>query len=1813
MVKTGFIGILFLSLLLSYTAGSLIDITQPGDPVKGIANNNDWPLNQAPPCGIDDNINTKYLHFRRSTSEITGLCVTPSLSGTPVTGFTVITAEDHSERDPVSFILYGSNTSIDGPYTVIASGTIDELNQPAAFPRNSKIAPILFSNEIIYNHYQILFPDVRNNITANSMQIAELELLGSPDGVPPIVDAGSSQMLILPRAKVTLQPDIQLFGSIVIDDVDFEWQLESGPDEISVEDLIFEPNRYAFGPQVTFPAAGMYVLSLTASTSLHTVSDTMVTIVSESLCPPADLNRDCRVDTADLLIIAEAWLSTQTIFDAPDLDGENDGVGLSDFAILAENWALKGPSVVISEFMAVNSAKYPPGMNEILDEDNDSSDWIELCNVTDHPVNLQGWYLTDDETDLTQWQFPELILQPEEFCIIFASNKNRRTPGEPLHTNFALSSDPEFLALVAPDGHTIVHHYNYYPPQYGLLSYGLAGTNVQTVQLVAPNDPAVAHLPTNDSLGLSWTAVDFNPAGWLTGTTGIGYERDSNPATSFTPWIGLDVGSMYDTGSTAYIRIPFEVDDLTGLRNLVFSIMYDDGFVAYLNGTQIAAANAPAVPAWNSSATDKHNDYDALQYVSFPLSDDVLGYLRKGQNVLAIHGLNENNRSSDFLILPRLDVLQDQSLSIVSLVEAYFPNPTPGTKNSTGQMNLGPLVRNVTNNPTPPSAAEDLVITAEVTQTRRPVSRADMVYRIGFGEEVTVAMQDDGQGADASAQDSIFTAVIPASAYAPGDMIRWYVRAFDSQDIETRAPLYLLEENSPRYFGTVAANPAIQTNLPVFQYFLQDLAAAALVNGPGTRCSVFYLNEFYDNVFIRRRGGNTTNGRKFEFNDAHHFLFDPQYARVDEINLNEKGLDPTYIRPLLSFPTYAEAGVPGSLVAPWHVIRNNNYLDVRIFVEQPDKDFLRREGLDVNGAFYKVYSDLNAELTGDEQVERKKTRLDEDNSDYIALRMGIAPANPNRNIYLFDNVNVPAVISYMAASVLVHENDHTHKNYYLYRDTENTGEWMFIPWDKDLTFGLNNSIPGIIADQDWPSDPLRSPSHPFYGTYYHRKIQGNWNRLFDAIITDPVARQMYLRRLRTLMDTCLQPPGTPANELLYEKQIDEWTDLLANELNSSDYLNNINLMKTQYLQVRRHHLYVNHLHGSTWPDDPAQIPDAQPAQFSLQIGDVDANPASWNQDEEYIEIINPNAFAADISGWTVEDAVEHTFPGGTVIPAGGSLYLTPNALAFRNRATAPTGGQHLFVQGNYKGHLSNWGETITIYDTQRNVAASKTYIGNPTDAQRYLRITEIMYHPLDDEDFIYPDEDYEYLELTNIAAAPLPLDGITFTDGIYYQFPDGLQLGAGEYLLLAKNPAAFALRYTVPQGTQILGGYDGNLSNSGERLKLEDHTHSTILDFTYNDKWYDITDGLGFSLVFCGDLHASPDTWDNKASWRASMFIGGSPGTAEQGLAPNSIVFNELLAHSHGSNDWIELFNKTDLDINISGWFLTDDNSDLTAIRKYEIPAGTVLPKNGYLLFSQETSFGSSSQPAEKRFALSEGGETVYLYSGLDGDVTGYYYTSQKFDASETGVTLGRFEKASLSGGYDFVPMITPTPLAANSGPRIPDIVMTEMMVAPPAGADDEYVELLNRSGSSVILMTLADTEVAEGVTTTEWLPWRINGIGYTFEEYVVLAPGEKIIVARNLAAFDAAYGSILPAGTRVFGPYGGKLDNSGENIQLQIPGDQEWGKNRFYIPIEKVEYSNEAPWPDDLDSGASLTRINAHAYGDDPENWQTASPSPGQ
>ncbi|HUT13754.1 MAG TPA: lamin tail domain-containing protein [Thermoguttaceae bacterium] len=168
---------------------------------------------------------------------------------------------------------------------------------------------------------------------------------------------------------------------------------------------------------------------------------------------------------------------------------------------------LTGNSLVISELLASNSSV-------LADEDGDFSDWLEICNPTGAAIDLDGWYLTDDAGDLTKWEFPSRVLQPDAYLVVFASAKDRADPGAPLHTNFRLGSEGEYLALVQSDGTTIAHEFApAYPEQYADVSYGFAQSTIPYVVEGAE----LAYLVPSVSeagLGTTWTQPGFGDGSW---------------------------------------------------------------------------------------------------------------------------------------------------------------------------------------------------------------------------------------------------------------------------------------------------------------------------------------------------------------------------------------------------------------------------------------------------------------------------------------------------------------------------------------------------------------------------------------------------------------------------------------------------------------------------------------------------------------------------------------------------------------------------------------------------------------------------------------------------------------------------------------------------------------------------------------------------------------------------------------------------------------------------------------------------------------------------------------------------------------------------------------------------------------------------------------------------------------------------------------------------------------------------------------------------------------------------------------------------
>ncbi|TVR76559.1 MAG: hypothetical protein EA409_13375 [Saprospirales bacterium] len=161
--------------------------------------------------------------------------------------------------------------------------------------------------------------------------------------------------------------------------------------------------------------------------------------------------------------------------------------------------------VFINEFMASNGFT-------LADEDGDFEDWIELYNHSDDTVTVEGYYLSDSDSNPYQWRFPSVSMAPRSFLLVFASGKNR-TEGE-LHTNFKISSEGEPLLLSDPDGNLLDH----IPPaslgrdlSYGRLPDG--GADFETFERPSPGAP---NLP-NFELSLTWS----HPSGFYDDTLSL--------------------------------------------------------------------------------------------------------------------------------------------------------------------------------------------------------------------------------------------------------------------------------------------------------------------------------------------------------------------------------------------------------------------------------------------------------------------------------------------------------------------------------------------------------------------------------------------------------------------------------------------------------------------------------------------------------------------------------------------------------------------------------------------------------------------------------------------------------------------------------------------------------------------------------------------------------------------------------------------------------------------------------------------------------------------------------------------------------------------------------------------------------------------------------------------------------------------------------------------------------------------------------------------------------------------------------------------
>lgn len=653
----------------------------------------------------------------------------------------------------------------------------------------------------------------------------------------------------------------------------------------------------------------------------------------------------------------------------------------------------------------------------------------------------------------------------------------------------------------------------------------------------------------------------------------------------------------------------------------------------------------------------------------------------------------------------------------------------------------------------------------------------------------------------------------------------------------------------------------------------------------------------------------------------------------------------------------------------------------------------------------------------------------------------------------------------------------------------------------------------------------------------------------------------------------------------------------------------------------------------------------QPAEalYNLRITEIHYNPtdtAIWIDDSlEFIELKNIGSSPVDLGSMAFTSGLSYRFSVDALIEPGEFIVLASSRSAFAARyGFAP--------YDVYEGQLRNSGETIEFFDElTETVILSVTYgdsvsgwspeadgegyslvpsqvnpaenSSNPTmwrrsvhkngspgeddikfpvdEALYNLRLTEIHYHPADPDTF--NGDNLEFIEIKNVGSNQISLGRAAFTSGIAYTFSETASIDVGEFIVLASNKPEFQRQYDTPP----FDVYSGQLSNSGENIRLEDMlSGESIIFVSYMDgaPWPGSADGEGFSLV---PYSMTPNRNQNDASaWRCSYRKNGSPGTDDPGIVViNEIVSNPLL----NENDAIELYNPGDVSVDISGWFLTDRKADPI---KYIFAEGTHIAPGEFLVLTDDD-FSNSDQALDP-FSLNMYGDDTYIMSDSSGCLGEGYCHGTMFGMLEQGVSYGRY--ITTSGDETFAALSAVTLGAKNAMPRIGPIVISEIQYASLTGKSD-FIEMTNIDYKEI---RLYDQEHSENT-------WKIDELEFYFPTGVTIKPNESIVVVSDsISVDDFRTMHTVDDSIQVYN-FNGTLDNSKEEFTLMKPETPYTDDNQDsvivpYTVIDVVKYKADKPWPEfDDDSGTtewSLHRTGSTVYGSDPASWNADEATPG-
>ncbi len=964
----------------------------------------------------------------------------------------------------------------------------------------------------------------------------------------------------------------------------------------------------------------------------------------------------------------------------------------------------------------------------------------------------------------------------------------------------------------------------------------------------------------------------------------------------YAPLLGTNTQTpMLNVNPSLYARYPFTADP-AGLENLRLRVMYDDGFVAYLNGTEVARRNAPTTPAWNSAATGTHNGTAAKTFETINIPPGAL--IQAGANVLAVQAMNSSAADAAFLISPALD-----ATGTLPPAPRYYAAVTPGAANATTQYDsvVGGVQFSVDRGHyTTPQTVGITCTTLEAqirytTDGSVPTATTGTVYTGPLTISTTTVLRAAGfvpgwYTGLPETQSYIFPAQVAAQ---PPNPAGWPATWGIDSEVNT---------NDGAGNGTVPGNyemdPAVTANtLPGYGITdaLASLPTLSLVLPPG---DFLGPNGIYQNPGLRDAAGVVN--KLWEKVSSAEFI-DPSGVEPNwhddlalEIHGNSSRRPWRMQKHSLRLTWRSELGASKLRTNynffPQHHVREFNKLVLRgCFTDgwglvswdaaryRPDDSIYMRDVMMrgshgdmgvtasgnrfvqvfINGLYWGMYSmdehideDFVASHEGglptDWEVVSDFVDPDASATSTWKSMFNLLPAagtdlSASAYAAVQQWLDPAAFADYYLLHIFGEAEDWPHHNGTAYRRKGATDKYRWLTWDQEIAFDNH------AWDRLSTNAPNTTTARTAGVLYQRLKTNAEWRLLFadrahkqlhNGGPLDLAQCQARWQGIASKIDKGIVAEsarwGDTADETPYgNTESRPGVPLKPVYTREADWLPNVNLVKDTWLPSL-HNLANTY---ATINKLRAQSPRLYPL----------TDPPAFGQFGGYVS------------------------PGATVAvtaPAG-LVYFTTDGTDPREAGTGAVRGAQ--TTGTVTLNQSGWLKARALNGTEWSALTEAYFLAGNAASAANLTVSEIYYNPTTLE-----TGDAEFIELLNFTTGTIDLSGVTFSAGITWTFPNGTLLGAGQRIVLARNGAL------VPSATVI---YGGKLDNAGEEIALVGANGLDIQRFTYNNKgaWPLEADGTGKSLVNMNP-GGNPDL-NLPQSWRAGTATpNGTDGVVFSGI-----------------------------------------------------------------------------------------------------------------------------------------------------------------------------------------------------------------------------------------------------------------------------------------------------------------------------------------